>query len=70
MLPDDTKHPDEARAALAKGVEIAETKLPKSDNSNLGGDWNDWIIAHILLRETKALIEGQPAAASDQPKEK
>ena len=70
MLPDDTKHPDEARAALAKGVEIAETKLPKSDSSDFGGGWNDWIIAHSLMREAKMLIEGTPAAASDQPKQR
>ena len=70
MARHQLKRPDEARAALAKGVEIAETKLPKLDNGDLGGSWNDWIIAHSLMREAKMLIEGQPAAASDQPKQK
>jgi len=70
MAEHQSKHTDEARTALAKGVEIAETKLPKLANGDLGGGWNDWIIAHTLMREAKALIEGQPAAISDQPKQK
>jgi tetratricopeptide (TPR) repeat protein len=49
--------PEEARASLAKGVEI-EQGLPNSDGGDLGGGWMDWIIAHALLREAKALIEG------------
>jgi hypothetical protein len=48
---------------------LAETKLPKLDSGDLGG-WNDWIIAHSLMREARILIEGQPAAVSDQPKQK
>jgi WD40 repeat protein/tetratricopeptide (TPR) repeat protein len=48
---------EEAHAALAKGVEI-EQGLPRLDGGDLGDDWVDWIIAHALLREAKALIEG------------
>ena len=47
---------DDARAALAKGVEIADSKLPKLDGGEVGGGWLDWIIAHALLKEAKALI--------------
>ena len=54
---------EEARAAFAKGVEIEEAKLPKLDSGDLGPGWywRDWIIAHALMNEAKALIEGQPA---------
>jgi eukaryotic-like serine/threonine-protein kinase len=48
---------DEARIALAKGVEIAEKKLPRLDSGDLGDGWLDWIIAHALLREARALIQ-------------
>ena len=54
------KRNDEARAALAKGVEIERTKLPKLESGDLGGDWLHWIIAHALMREAQALIEGSP----------
>ncbi|HKQ39936.1 MAG TPA: protein kinase, partial [Verrucomicrobiae bacterium] len=44
-----------ARATLASGLAIANEKFPKSG----GGDqWHDWIIAHALIREARALIEG------------
>jgi tetratricopeptide (TPR) repeat protein len=51
------KH-EAARAALLKGVEIVETKLPRLESSDLGDGWNDVLIAHALLREARALIEG------------
>ena len=49
---------DEARAALSKATKIAEEKLPKRSSGDLGGAWNDWIIAHTLLREARGLTEG------------
>ena len=53
---------DEARAALAKGLATAEAKLPKLENGDLGSaTWSDWIIAHALMSEAKALIEGASA---------
>jgi eukaryotic-like serine/threonine-protein kinase len=57
--------PDKARAALAKGSELATTKLAKIEDGDLGGGWQDVIIAQVLLREAKALIEGQPVAAKE-----
>ena len=48
----------EAGAALADGVNIADTKLPKLDGGDIGCLWIDWLIAHELMREAKALIEG------------
>ena len=56
-----SRQPDQARAGLAKGVEIAETKLPKVDSGDFGDDWLDWIIAHALMSEAKAVLGTQPA---------
>src|ERR1051326_1999880 len=63
-----SKQAEEARAVLAKGVEIAEKKLPRLDSGNLG-NWIDWIIAHTLMREAKTFIEGQPANATEKKSE-
>ena len=49
---------EEARTALAKGLEIEEKELPHVDGGDLGDNWLDWIIAHALLKEARALIEG------------
>jgi hypothetical protein len=53
---------DEAREALAKGVEIMQNKLPRLDGSDLGPSWHDVVIADILMREAKELIEDRGAA--------
>jgi hypothetical protein len=65
-----TKHSEEAGVTLAKGLEIAEKKLPKLDSGDLGGGWLDWIIAHALMAEAQALIEGRPDTPRNQSKEK
>ena len=49
---------NEARAVLAKGIEIVETKLPKLESGDIGVYWVDWIITQVLMTEAKALIEG------------
>jgi len=50
---------DQARVTLAKGLEIAEARFPKAGKGSLDEQWHDWIIAHVLMREAKALIEGK-----------
>jgi hypothetical protein len=55
---------DDARAAFAKGIDIEQTKLPRLD-TDLGNDGVDWIIAHALMKEAKALIEGQSATVKE-----
>jgi tetratricopeptide (TPR) repeat protein len=60
------KQTDEARATLAKGLEIANARFPKSGRASLDGQWHDWIIAHVLMREARALIEGPPVATKAQ----
>ena len=58
----------EAKADFAKGAEIERTKfLPKLETGDAGRGWLDWIIAHALMREAKALMEGA-AEARDETK--
>jgi eukaryotic-like serine/threonine-protein kinase len=49
-----------ARAALAEGTKLAETKLTQPNRI----DWNDRLIAQFLLREAQELITGAPAPAA------
>jgi len=48
---------DEARVALARGLEIVRTKLPKLDSGDLG-EWYDVLMTYILMREAKEIAEG------------
>ena len=47
---------NEAFIALAECGKVIEEQLPKLSNGNLGQDWRDWIIAHALQKEAKALV--------------
>jgi hypothetical protein len=58
MAQQQLKQTDQARATLAKGIDIVEKKLPTLESGDLGDDWNNWIIAHFLTDEAKALIGG------------
>ena len=57
MAEHQTKQTEEARAVLAKGIALAETKLPKFESGDIGTGWNDWIVAQVFLREAKAMID-------------
>jgi tetratricopeptide (TPR) repeat protein len=57
----------EAREALSKAANIAETKSPEIDSGDLGPNWHDWLIARALMREANILIEGG-SKAGDQTK--
>jgi hypothetical protein len=46
-----------ARAALANATDIIKAQFPEPDCGDLGREWPDWLICHILLREAKALID-------------
>jgi hypothetical protein len=65
MAQHELKQTDEARDTLATGFDIVNTKMPKLDSGDLGSGWVDWIIAHALLAEAKALIAGQPATPKE-----
>ncbi|HUK82304.1 MAG TPA: hypothetical protein VLZ12_06695, partial [Verrucomicrobiae bacterium] len=49
---------DEARTSLATATEIIQTQFPQLESGDVGRDWPDWLIAHILQREAMALIGG------------
>jgi len=65
MAQHKLKHPDEARAALAKAVDLVNTKMLKRESAALDENWVDWLIAHILLREAQALIPLPPATVKE-----
>jgi hypothetical protein len=58
----ELKQMDLARAALAKGVEIEQTKLPRLESGDLSDEWSNWIIATALKREAEMLINGRTSA--------
>jgi len=62
MAQQQLKQTDAARATLARGRQIVETKLPKLESRDIGPEWSQWIMAHALMREATALIDGQAAA--------
>jgi eukaryotic-like serine/threonine-protein kinase len=69
MALDQSGKPAESRAALGKGVQITQTKLPTLESGDLGNDWKDWIITQALLSEAKDLIEAS-SAAGERPASK
>jgi serine/threonine protein kinase len=52
---------DKARATLARGQQILDTKMPKPEGADLGLQWADWVTARLLLHEARALLSAQPA---------
>jgi chemotaxis protein histidine kinase CheA len=62
MAQQKLNHPDDARAALDKGQQILDTKMPKPEGADTGGQWPDWVTARLLLHEARGLVP--PASAS------
>jgi serine/threonine protein kinase len=62
MAQQQLNQKDNARATLAQARQNVETRLPKLEGGDLGPDWRQWVMAHVLLREAAAIIEVQPAA--------
>jgi eukaryotic-like serine/threonine-protein kinase len=58
MAQHEAGKPVEARAALHNATQIIGTKMPALESGDIGDAWNDWIIAHALLKEAQGLIEG------------
>ena len=56
MAQHQLKQVDDARATLAKGIEMAEAKIATPGSPQ----WNDQMAARLLMREAKELIEGRP----------
>jgi serine/threonine protein kinase/tetratricopeptide (TPR) repeat protein len=49
--------PEAAQAALKAGTDIVRLQFPARESGNLGREWPDWLIAHVLLREVSTRIE-------------
>jgi eukaryotic-like serine/threonine-protein kinase len=63
MAQHQLRKTDQARTTFAAGLETVETRFPKS-GKGLDEQWNDWVIAHALLREAKSLLQpDSPTAA-------
>jgi hypothetical protein len=58
MAEHQLNHVDEAQTALARAMEIAKGNMPQFGGHNLGPDWNDVLIARILLHEAEGVVEG------------
>jgi len=58
------KQADQARAILADGLQSSERTLKKI-GEDLGEDWKDWIIAHLLISQAQALIENKPKPGNE-----
>ena len=61
---------EQARAALDRGLQIVQTKLPRPDSGDLGASWHDAAMTYIFMREAKALIDSRsvPKDADTSPK--
>ncbi len=57
---------DEARAAFARGREIADKDLAKPENGALDHRWIDWVIAQTLMREAGTLLRAQTDAGRNE----
>jgi eukaryotic-like serine/threonine-protein kinase len=64
MAQQQLRKTDQARATFAAGLELAETRFPKAGQGSLDDQWNDWVLAHALIREANALIHPDSAAAA------
>jgi hypothetical protein len=53
------KQTDTARKTLAEAEDLANTKLPKVENGDLGNNWPEWLTAQILLREARKGVLGR-----------
>jgi tetratricopeptide (TPR) repeat protein len=48
---------DEAKTALATAAAIIQNEMPQVEGGDLTDGWRDWLVAHALMREAKALIQ-------------
>jgi hypothetical protein len=59
------KHTAEAHVVLGRALEIS-AKLPPLNTDDLGSEWKDHVIGHILLNEARTLIEGHAQGAAGE----
>lgn len=58
---------DDAHDDLEHGLKIVQTQLPKLDDGDLGYQWFDTLMSHIIMREAKQTVEGDDAAVAQKP---
>jgi eukaryotic-like serine/threonine-protein kinase len=63
MAQQQLRKVDQARETFAKALQTVETRFPKTGKGGLDDQWNDWVIAHALMREAKALVRADSAGA-------
>jgi RNA polymerase sigma factor (sigma-70 family) len=56
-------HIPEARAALARGREVAQSKIPQPGSADLGTYWWNGVTTRVLLKEAEETVEGRSPAA-------
>ena len=59
MAQQQLKQSEDARKSLAQATQAFETKLPKLESGDLGENWPEWLVARILLREAKGVVEAK-----------
>ena len=52
--------PDQARAALEQGTSLIQQTQAKPDKGDFAESWRDWIMMDVLLREARAVVNGDP----------
>ena len=57
--------PDQARAALEQAASLTQQTEAKPDKGSFGEHWRDWIMMDVLLREARAVVNGDPKINSD-----
>ena len=53
----------DAQADLQHGLELVQEKLPRLDCGDLGDQWFDTLMSHIIMQEARRTIKGTPALA-------
>ena len=44
---------DQARDSLSAALKRIEFDLPNENGGNVGREWHEWLMAHVLLREAR-----------------
>jgi hypothetical protein len=57
MALDRSDGPAPARIALTKATDLIQKQFPRPDRGDLGREWQDQVIAEILLHEASLLVE-------------
>jgi serine/threonine protein kinase/tetratricopeptide (TPR) repeat protein len=50
---------DQALRTLSDAITLSQTRLPAFESGDLGGNWSEWLIARILMREAGSLINAE-----------